>query len=100
MNRLQLLLVKLAEEAAEVAHIASKAQQFGLEESCKNQPYTNAQQINHEIMDLITVVYMLNDEYDLGYVPCAEHIASKREKINRYALYSQQLGLLDNSKKL
>lgn len=43
MTRLQLLLSKLAEEGAEVAQIALKTAQFGIEETCPSQPFTNAE---------------------------------------------------------
>lgn len=92
MNRLQLLLGKLAEEGAEVAQIALKTQQFGLDEVCPGQSYTNAQRAHQEIDDLMAAVEMLNDEYGFGYEPSRARIEAKKAKVNRFADYAVELG--------
>jgi len=95
MNRLQLLLNKLAEEGAEVAQIALKTAQFGLAEVCPGQLLTNAQRAHQEIDDLMAVVEMLNEEFGFGYKPNREHIETKKSKVNKFARYSESLGLLN-----
>lgn len=92
MNRLQLLLTKLAEEGSEIAQIALKTQQFGLHEVCPGQPFTNAERVHQEIDDLWAAVEMLNEEYGLGYSPNRERIETKKIKVNKYAAYSTELG--------
>lgn len=94
MNRLQLLLNKLAEEGAEVAQIALKTAQFGLVEMCPGQPFTNAQRTHQEIDDLLAAVEMLNEEYNFGYIPNRERIEAKKAKVNKFAAYSESLGMV------
>jgi len=94
MNRLQLLLNKLAEEGAEVAKIAIKTTQFGLHEICNGQPYTNAERAHQELDDLWAQVEMLNEEFGFGYTPNRERIEAKKNKVNQYAAYSERLGMV------
>ena len=49
MTRLQLLLLKLGEEAVEIAKEASKASQFGMEESMIGCEDTNKERVQSEI---------------------------------------------------
>lgn len=95
MNRLQFLLTKLAEEASEIAQIALKTQQFGLHEMCPGLDETNAQRTHKEIDDLLSIVYMLNGEFDFGYVKDTQAILRKQEKVNKYYGYSQSLGMAE-----
>lgn len=95
MNRTQLLLAKLAEEAAEVSQIALKSAQFGLEERLAGQPYTNAERVNQELTDLMAIVQMLNEEFGLGFVLDPQRVLAKMAKVNHYANYSASLGLVD-----
>ncbi|MDP2202308.1 MAG: hypothetical protein Q8K07_09840 [Methylicorpusculum sp.] len=94
MNRLQLLLNKLAEEGSEIAQIGLKTAQFGLNEVCPDQPLTNAERTHAEIDDLFAVVEMLNDEFGFGYVPNRMRIEKKKAKVNKYAAYSASLGMV------
>jgi NTP pyrophosphatase (non-canonical NTP hydrolase) len=91
MNRLQYLLTKLAEEASEVAQIALKTQQFGLEEICPNLPYTNKERIYQELDDLNGVLEMLALEFDFQYIVNRKAIMAKIGKVNKYYGYSKQL---------
>ena len=95
MTRLQLLLIKLAEEGAEIAQIALKTTQFGLTEICPASSHTNAQRAHHEIDDLMAAVEMLNDEFGFGYTPNRERIDAKKEKVNKFASYSESLGMIN-----
>jgi len=98
MNRTQLLLAKLAEEGAEVAQIALKTQQFGIEETCPGQSDTNAQRTHKELDDLWAAVEMLNDECGFGYIPNRARIDAKKAKVNAYAAHSANLGMLTAEK--
>lgn len=94
MNRLQLLLNKLAEEGSEVAQIALKTAQFGIDEVMAGQPFTNAERAHQEIDDLMAMVEMLNDEFGFGYVQSRERIEAKKIKVNLYAEKSISLGMV------
>lgn len=103
MTRLQLLLGKVAEEAAEVAQRALKAQQFGLEEVQDGQDQDNADRLHNELIDLRAVVEMVEEEADvslfavgiesMGTEPFA--ITLKKQKVERYLQLSQSLGLVE-----
>jgi hypothetical protein len=94
MNRAQFLLTKLAEESAEVVHIALKTQQFGFNEVCPDQSYTNAQRVHQEIDDLFAIVEMLNEECGFGYRQSRTRITEKKKKVQKYSEYSEHLGLI------
>lgn len=101
MNRLQFLLGKLAEEAAEVSQMALKTQQFGLHEIYHIQELTNAQRTHLELDDMMAIVHMLNTEFNFGYEVDRINISKKIAKVNKYAHYSEELGvLIDNSDSL
>lgn len=97
MNRLQLLLGKLAEEGSEVAQIALKTQQFGLHEVCPGGQDTNAQRTHKELDDIWAAVEMLNEEFDFGYAPNRARIEAKKVKVNKYAAYSETLGMVGSN---
>lgn len=92
MNRQQYLLTKLAEEASEVAQIALKAQQFGLDYLHPKLLESNAARIRAELTDLLAIVDMLNEECLLSFLVHNDAIATKKEKVNKYYQYSIQLG--------
>jgi hypothetical protein len=87
----------MAEECAEVAHRASKALRFGLDETQPLHKSTNAQRIIQEMEDLLTVTQMLIEEGSLtglyGIRPLS--FKGKREKIEKYLRYSEKCGTLD-----
>lgn len=95
MNQLQHLLVKLAEEGAEVAQISLKAAQFGAEEVMAGQPFTNFQRCHQELDDLQAIVEMLNAQYGFAYSPNRERLEAKKAKVRKYLGYSIRLGLVD-----
>lgn len=94
MNRKQYLLCKLAEEASEVAQIALKTQQFGLDEVYEKD--SNRTRCHGELNDLLTVVDMLNDEFDFGFVRDTSSREHKETKMNKYYAYSVSLGEIEN----
>lgn len=93
LTKLQHLLTKLAEEAAEVAQIALKTQQFGPDEIMPGQPHTNFQLCHLEIDDLFAVVELLNENHNFEYVKSERRIKAKKEKIVKYLAFSTELGL-------
>lgn len=96
MTRPQLLLLKLAEEAAEVSQIALKAAQFGLDDVYeKVAPLSVRDRLHGELNDLLGVVSMLNQEAGLAFEADPAKMAAKAEKVNRYAALSAALGRLE-----
>lgn len=70
MNRLEFSLAKLAEEAAEVAHAALKANMFGMQNFNPMTGITNQEKLKTEIIDFYAAInllyqidkFLLNDE--------------------------------------
>ena len=103
MNREQHLLTILAEECNEVAQRVSKALRFGISEvhpdtAINPDQLNNAKRIAQEMGDLIGAWEMLEHE---GVVPKIDHaqIRAKKEKIERYLVYSKQVGELTDKVK-
>lgn len=92
MNKCQYLLVKLAEECSEIAQMALKTSQFGMDEVMPGQPFNNAERLHMELDDLQGVLKMLNEEHSLGYIPSKEKMNAKVEKIRKYMKYSSEIG--------
>lgn len=94
MNQEQYHLIKLAEEASEIAQIALKAAQFGLESVCPTETQTNRQKLFKELNDLMGVLATLNEEHALGFVASTEAIKAKQAKMAKYKNVSISLGLV------
>jgi hypothetical protein len=94
LNRLQYLLCKLAEESSEIAQIALKTQQFGLEERYPKDPKNNKERIHSELNDLNAIIELLNEEFSFGYKYDPYYIIEKEKKLNHYFEYSKQLGMI------
>lgn len=94
MTRIQYLLSKLAEEAAEVAQIALKAQIFGLHERYLDDP-TNIERVTLEINDMLAIIEMINEEAGNVISVNEDHVAEKIAKVEHYMEYSRQQGLLE-----
>ena len=95
MDNTQFLLVKLAEEAQEVAQRALKAAQFGMSEVQKGQPLSNAERLSGEINDLLAAIRMLNSEAGFGFQGDENQVFRKIAKVKRFRAYSADLGLVD-----
>lgn len=94
MNNEQYLLIKLDEECKEIGMVASKSMQFGLNSNDNGKLLiTNKEHLFKEINDLLATIEMLNEECDLGFSPCKEAIAAKKEKIKKYRDISRNLGM-------
>lgn len=94
MNRLQYLLIKLAEEASEVSQIALKTSQFGTDETCPGLLENNKQRVHSELNDLLGIVVMLNSEFDFGFDFDPVKADLKQLNVNKYYEYSKELGMI------
>lgn len=93
MNRTEHLLTIMAEECNEVAQRISKALRFGLEEKQEGQEFTNAERIEHEMADLLTVRAMLTEGGALREPKnLAERCLRKLDKVECYLRYSVECG--------
>lgn len=107
MNREQFLLLKLSEECAEVSQRAIKQIQFGAKETQgKGSPsndirpetlLTNAERLRGEILDLFSLISLLED---CGAIPefnfedFQDAKSAKIAKMNKYLKYSNELGVI------
>ena len=96
MNKIEHLLVCLAEECAEVIQRATKANRFGLNEIEPGQDMTNAGRIVQEFYEAKAVVQMLQAEGVLVLDSGCEAIviAKKKERVMRYMEYAEKCGAL------
>jgi hypothetical protein len=90
MNRLQYLLVKLAEECSETAQRCAKALCFGIEEVQPGQPEDNRRRLEREFGEAVAVFEML------GFKIHDEDKVAKRAKVEHFMTYSRQLGTLEH----
>jgi len=91
----QLLLGKLAEEASEVAKIALKCQQFGLNEIRPGQRLTNAERLSAETNDFIASIRMLRNDGCFKYEGSEGAFQEKILKVLKFADLSRSLGMLE-----
>lgn len=94
MNITEYLLTCLAEECAEVAQRASKANRFGITEIQPDQPLNNAERIMLEINDFVAVVELLQAEKVLTTGPSRLAIDAKKAKLQHFMTYSIEQGTL------
>lgn len=95
MSYEQFLLLKLAEEASEIAQIALKTAQFGMLETIPGGTETNAERVHSELNDLHGIVSLLNEYTSFNYQVNDYSIEAKRLKIFKYLKYSIDLGKVD-----
>jgi len=95
MNRTEHLLTIMSEECNEVAQRITKSLRFGLDETQKDQHFTNRDRIIHEFVDLMSVFSMLVDEENFEEPEDFEQrMVTKKANIEKYLEYSKQLGTL------
>ena len=96
MTRMELLLVQLMEECAEVSQRASKAIRFGLDEVQPGQDRTNRQRISDEMIDLYATTRLLEVEGLLLHLEKEDHdrYIKKQAQIQKFLDYSKELGIL------
>ena len=98
MTRIEHLLWILAEECAEVAHRASKAARFGMDNIEEGQDLTNEQRIWVELNDLIAAAEMIADEYKISVYTDIRAIHRKKDKVEKFLKYSEEIGTLEPQK--
>lgn len=81
------LLSLLIEECAEVQQRATKALRFGLGEVQPGQPYSNAVRLQHELLDLVFALAMLESAGiiapELAVEGAVEILEKKRRKLRQ-----------------
>ncbi len=95
LSRTEHILIKLNEEATEIAKDVDKALIFGLDDVEPNQEFTNKQKIENEIADLLGVVEMLTEKGFLNKDEIFNHskINAKKVKVLRWLDYSILKGI-------
>lgn len=96
MTHEQFLLMKLAEEASEIAQIALKTAQFGMTEKHPDLPLNNKERIHLELNDLLAVVDELNTWSNFDFKENYAAKINKIEKLNTFLNYSIRLGKVEN----
>jgi len=98
LNREQYILIKIAEEAAEVIQDINKTLIFGLNEKYHKSEFTNRERIVNEITDMFALINLAHEEkiLPLPEFPVTEAaVISKQEKFEKYFKYSQELGVVE-----
>ena len=101
MTHEQLLLLKLMEECAEVAHRASKYIQFGGGDVQAGHTDTNRERLWGEIKDFLSTLVLLHGECIIPYPnpdELKQHAEMKKAKILKYKAYSQTLGRVEGDR--
>ena len=99
MTKTEYLLWVVAEECAEVAQRASKCARFGVEETEPGKLRNNAARLMDEWADLIGVMTMLRAHLGLPAVD-SEMVLAKVRRVEQYAEYSRELGILETTEKI
>lgn len=94
MNLTQYLLGKLAEEAAEVAQMALKCQQFGMTDNFTGE--TNSDRLTGEIRDFLVILRLLQKIEAYTYLT-PESKKPDYVKIIEWAQVSADMGLLNRT---
>src|SRR5882724_4325374 len=94
MNFREYLLVKIAEECAEVGQRASKALCFGLSEKQPGQDANNQDRLFDELDDLALIVEMLRANMGMA---ARLWPTPKQLKVFKYMDYSMELGFLEQA---
>lgn len=92
MNRTEHLLSCLAEECAEVAQRATKAQRFGMDEIQPGQDLSNRERLSQELSDLVAVVDMLG--FAIHVIYNEDALDAKKRKVENCMRYAEGQGAL------
>jgi hypothetical protein len=96
MTKTQYLLVKVAEESAEIGQMALKCTHFGVHEKQDPNGATNIERLRKEVVDFVAVLEMLEDHIGGdSFKSSQEEIDAKKAKVTHYMKYSQSQGLVD-----
>lgn len=95
MTREEHLLVILAEECGEVIKEVAKALRFGLDDHKPGEKETNRENIELELNDMLGVVNMLVSGGSLNMnIKSNLYQEAKQRKVEKYLLYSENVGKL------
>lgn len=97
LTKAQYLLMKLAEECAEVAQRCSKQMQFGPDEVQKNQIATNSERLLSELLDLFAICKLLQGIDEIPAITADKltwAFAAKKIKMQKYLDLSAGLGMM------
>jgi hypothetical protein len=97
LTKAQYLLMKLAEEAVEVAQRCSKQSQFGPDEKQRDQEKTNAERLQAELLDLCAVwklLEVIGEVPQIGKQQLQSAFANKKIKMQKYLDHSYSIGML------
>lgn len=103
MNKEQMLLLKLMEEASEVQKEASKCIQFGLNDLYQDESgvsKTNRDRLQSEIDDFMAILEMCFNAGITDKFPFSrdeEKVNNKRIKVNKFFDYSKKLGRMKDN---
>ena len=97
MDKVDYLLICLAEECGEVAQRCTKALRFGLDEIQPGQELTNRERLEYKLNDFTAIVGMLQSA-GVNLNPLVPiKMGTKITKVRKYMQYAKELGRLDNS---
>lgn len=94
MNIKEYLLVCLIEECQEVSHAACKALRFGMEDKHPETGISNQEKVKEELMELMTVVNMLEEDGLSFRTLCENILENKKFRVLQYMEYSRKKGIL------
>lgn len=102
MTNEQYLLGKLAEEAAELAQIAIKAQQFGLDKVFGGESNvagkSNRERIEDEFNDVLTAVGMVNDLGGTMINVDTQKIDARMIEVKKWQQHAVELGKVESGR--
>jgi NTP pyrophosphatase (non-canonical NTP hydrolase) len=94
MNRKEMFLIKMSEEAAEFIQATIKAGRFGLEEKGPGEELTNVEKIREEMSDLLAVYIIFCEEFFEDSRPLVIDMSTKRARLEKYFEVSRSVGTL------
>lgn len=97
MNRSEMLLVQMMEECDEVSQAVSKQLRFGPNNVFPMQDGTLGNRVVCETIDFLTILAMCQEEGlipPIGTQQLKDLSALKREKVEKYLVYSRDKGTL------
>lgn len=99
MNLREMLFNLVMEECSEIAQAASKCNRFTPSHirpgQDTNTPKTNLEELQTELTDLVTVLYVLGRKFPELKLDLTKVSLSKLDKIEEYLKISQELGVLE-----
>ncbi|WP_415913023.1 hypothetical protein [Neptuniibacter sp. QD37_11] len=95
-NQLLVLPKTIIRTSLDLSKLALKAQQFGLSDQYTGYEENIAVRLHRLLDELFAAIAGLKSHYGINFSPRQDSIAAKMEKINKFAEYSKEKGLLQN----